>query len=184
MITRRADKDEIIFQNAIPFEVEQIMEIIEGDIARLAPANDDIEDHIDHEYDGYVRAIQDGSRQRKVLDPAKMFEGRHAEMIRFYDGHNPTTEAGLLAWQRQAFDAITKGDQRRKTRNTAGFRNRKVKLDQAEAQVLADARTEGEQTAFGLEEATGEDEETYLRLNQIHTGTSTQVGLPLGSCAN
>jgi hypothetical protein len=183
MITRRAEEGEVIFQNAIPFEVEQIMGVIDGDIARLAPDKDDVEDRVDHEYDGYVRAIQDGSRERKVLDPAKMFEGRHAEMIRFYDGHDPTNEAGLLAWQRQAFDAITKGDQRKKTRNTASFRNRKVKLDQAEAQVLADARTEGEQTAFGLEEATGEDEETYHRLNQIHTGTSSQVGLPLNPCA-
>ena len=50
---------------------------------------------------------------------------------------------------------------------------------------MADARAEGERTAFRFEEVSSQDigEDNYMHMNQIHTGTSSQVGLALLPCA-
>lgn len=61
MITRGADEGEFFLQCTIPFEVEQVMGIVDGDVARLDPTGDDRDiDRASDGYDVYVRAIQDG----------------------------------------------------------------------------------------------------------------------------
>lgn len=188
MIVRPAEEGELIFESKMPFRVEQFLTVKDGDICRIAPDADhetDDEQQLDAT-EGYVYALREGSRERKVLDPVKMFGDRRDDMLKFYDGHDPTTEAGLLAWQRQAFDTVTRGDERRKTKNSAKFKRGGVKLTPAEATALEAARSEGEHAAFNLAEASAKEDDAenhYYNLNQIHTGTSTQVGPPLEPCA-
>ena len=47
--------------------------LVDGNIARLAPAGDDaIGGDATDQNEGHVHAVQEGSRERKVLDPAKI----------------------------------------------------------------------------------------------------------------
>ncbi|KAJ8115059.1 hypothetical protein OPT61_g3203 [Boeremia exigua] len=77
---------------------------------------------------GCVEALSEGSREREILSPGKMFAGRREATLTFYGGHDTTKDEGLLNWQRDAAHAPTREDLRSKTQNSGRFITKGVKM--------------------------------------------------------
>ncbi|KAJ4344685.1 uncharacterized protein N0V89_012429 [Didymosphaeria variabile] len=194
LTTRLADEGEVIWESTVPLVVERYMAFKDGDVAALGneelmPAIegsategklDDVEESDPGA--GLVSAVRDNSNERIFLDPEKMFEGKKAKMITFYEGHDPTVPGELKSWQRKVAERLTLNDDFRLITNNIGTKLGKIKLSAQERHALATARTEGEHRMFSAGEASRDDSDVsgqYCDLNMIHTGTSAQVGLPL-----
>ncbi len=182
MTVRKADPGEVIWESTVPLEVQQVMTIKDGDVIPIAPAT---EDPRSDPTDGIVHALRDHSKERIYLDPLKLFPDRKEDMVRFYNGHDASTEDGLRAWQMEVSDKICANDERKIVQDDKVSKfGKQVQLSAAERAAVDAARAEGGQLAFNLPDSEKQDddkdiEESYYTLNQIHTGTGAQVGLPL-----
>jgi hypothetical protein len=187
MTLRRKEEAEEVWENAEIPGLSKCILATDGEDVQPLKARDAVTEEKEH-LDALVDTIHrltgtSVDYLSQMVD--KHFKDRKEDLLKFFTVDNVqydvTTQDGLLQYQRKICTKVTHRDHLVRTEDTLSREFGKKQLTPAQLSAFNEARVDGQLATLGLPEGAGEAR--HYALNAIHSGTQSQVGLPINVSA-